>query len=111
LRRRLIESALTAPRAGWGFWSKYSDLPAKTAALLYALAKLQACPDGNKRIALLLVERFVVINASRLRVQPGELADMILETAETDASDREETIKMLTGWTRSRLELVAEDRP
>lgn len=100
----MIESALAAPRAGWGSWAKYGDLAAKTAALLYALAKLQACVEGNKRIALLLVERFLVINGSRLRLQPGELADMILATAQAEPAVREETINMLTGWIRSRLE-------
>ena len=102
--RPLLESALAAPRAGWGIWQKYGDLPAKTAALLYALAKLQACPEGNKRVALLLVERFVIVNRARLRVQRGELAAMILEIAETEAAAREETIRMLTDWTGARLE-------
>ena len=34
---------------------------------------------------------------------------MILETAETDPADREETVKMLTGWTRARLEQLPEE--
>jgi death-on-curing protein len=75
---------------------KYPDLPSKAAALLYALAKCQACPDGNKRVALILVLEFLAINGSTLEVDPDALADMILEIAASDAQRRDEIVEELT---------------
>jgi hypothetical protein len=85
----MIESALSAPSAGWGWiFEKYKTIDAKAAALMYALAKSQACIDGNKRVALLFVDAFVLMNGYRLNTQPGELADMILPS------------RLRAGWTR-----------
>jgi death-on-curing protein len=99
----MIESALRAPATRWGVFQKYGDLPAKAAALLYALAKIQPCVDGNKRVTLLLVDAFVSLNGGEFLTQPGELADKILATAESDAGDREEVVAQLTTWMRTSL--------
>jgi prophage maintenance system killer protein len=76
---------------------------------MYALSKSQACTDGNKRVALLLVDAFVRLNGCRFQVRPGELADKILEVAYTDATDRDEVVRGLTSWLRTRL--VVEEGP
>jgi hypothetical protein len=51
----VIASALLAPQTAFRGREKYPSLESKVSALLYALAKSQACPDGNKRVALILV--------------------------------------------------------
>jgi len=68
--RGTIELALASPRAGFADKELYPDLRSKAAVLLYTLAKSQACPDGNKRIALVLVEAFLRLNGARTHVQP-----------------------------------------
>jgi death-on-curing protein len=107
--RRIIESALLAPRFGWEGEDKYSDLAAKAAALLYALSKSQACPDGNKRVALILVVEFLALNGSTIDVDPDTLADMILETAAADPATREDVVAALTERLRPLTEPLTED--
>jgi len=108
--RNIIESALFAPQTAFGGVEKYLDLPAKTAALLYALAKTQACPEGNKRVALILVMEFLAINGSTLDVDPDALADIILDVAESDAASRDEVVDELTENMRPLVvPLTAED--
>jgi death-on-curing protein len=94
--RNIIESALFAPQTAFGGIDKYPDLLSKAAALLYALAKSQACPEGNKRIALILVVEFLSLNGMTLEVDPDELADIILDVAAADPATRDEVVATLT---------------
>jgi death-on-curing family protein len=95
-RRQTIESALYAPQTSLHGVEKYPDLPSKAAALLYALAKSQACPDGNKRVALILVMEFLAINGATLDVDPDALAQTILDVAESDPTQRDAVVTNLT---------------
>jgi len=104
--RGILESALAAPGIGWGPSEKYPDLPAKSAALLYALGKSQACTDGNKRVALLLTLAFVQMNGGRLVATPDEIVSIVLEVAESDARERDTVVTKLTEWMRAHV--VAE---
>lgn len=92
-----------APRTSWGVLEKYSTLHDKAAALTYAFAKCQACIDGNKRVALIVVRAFLYINGMRFQTAPGELAGMILMVAETDPADREDVTRQLGGWMLDRI--------
>jgi death on curing protein len=92
----IIASALAAPAAGFGGYEKYPDLASKTAALLYALAKSQACADGNKRVALILTIEFLALNGSTLDVSSDELVDLILTAAASPASERGGVVADLT---------------
>lgn len=104
-----IETALLVPQFSWRGEEKYPDLASKAAALLYALAKCQACPDGNKRVALILVIEFLALNGSTLDVEPDELADMILEAAEADPANRDAVVAALTERLRPLTEPLLED--
>lgn len=90
-----IASALLAPQTSYGGVDKYASLAAKAGALLYALAKSQACPDGNKRVALILLLEFLALNGMTLDVGEDELAELILETAAAAAADREAIVEQL----------------
>ena len=92
-----------APRASWGAFEKYPGLHEKAAALTYAFAKSQACIDGNKRVALIVLRAFLYINGTRLRTEPGELAETILSVAESDPTDRDEVTHRLAQWMRARI--------
>jgi len=81
----------------------YPDLPSKAAVLTYSLAKSQACIDGNKRVALILLRTFLYINGATVRTEPGELADMILRAAESAREDRPEVLDELTAWLQERI--------
>jgi death-on-curing protein len=97
--RGIIESALHAPAAHYsGMGEAYPSLESKAAVLVYSLAKSQACTDGNKRIALILLVEFLSLNGAELRVDNEAVADMILSTAESPAGDRDRVIVELTTW-------------
>ena len=84
-------------------------MAAKAAVLLCALAKSQACVDGNKRVALILVDAFVRLNGYYLNVAHGELADLILRAAEVDRQGRDHMIRDATAWFRFKLIRLVEE--
>jgi death-on-curing protein len=98
--RGTIEQALAAPRAGFWGREKYRTLPEKAAVLLYTLAKSQACPDGNKRIALILVRTFLHINGARLDTTTDQLVQAIIGAAESERKQRDGVLRELTEWLR-----------
>jgi death on curing protein len=107
--RAIIESALAAPGTGWGGEEKYPDLSAKAAALMYALAKSQACIDGNKRVAVLLTDAFVAMNGGLLARAHDDVVEEVLAIAESDAADREDVLAQLTDWMREHLRVEDEE--
>jgi prophage maintenance system killer protein len=71
--------------------------------LTYSLAKSQACPDGNKRIAEILVFEFLAMNGEVFEPEQGELPEAILRTAASDPSQRDEMLGELDTWFRNVL--------
>lgn len=63
----LAESALAAPRAGFGDVEVYPTILEKAAILLERLARNHPLPDGNKRTAFFLTGLFLEANGSPLR--------------------------------------------
>jgi death on curing protein len=55
----LAESALGAPRAGYGDTDLYPTLLEKAAILVERLTRNHPLPNGNKRAAFLLTARFL----------------------------------------------------
>ena len=58
----LADSALAAPRAGFGDYEAFPTLIEKAAVLVERLARNHPLPDGNKRSAFLALERFLAAN-------------------------------------------------
>ena len=50
-RTELLDSALHAPRAGFGDVDMYPDLETKAAVLAVRISRNRPLPDGNKRLA------------------------------------------------------------
>jgi len=90
--RRTIETALATPQAGFGGVEIYVGLTAKAAVLVYTLAKSQACVDGNKRIAFILLNEFLAINGAALELSNDDAVDLILHIAESDRSERDDVL-------------------
>jgi death on curing protein len=63
----LAESALAAPRAGFGDIEVYPTIIEKAAILLTHLARNHPLPDGNKRTAFFLTGLFLEANGTQLR--------------------------------------------
>ncbi|HET6683973.1 MAG TPA: Fic family protein [Gaiella sp.] len=68
----LADSALAAPRAGFGGEEAYPDFEIKAAILCWHLVKNHPLPDGNKRCAFLATIEFVERNGRSWVPAPGD---------------------------------------
>jgi death on curing protein len=83
----LADSALAAPRAGFGDFEAYPTLIEKAAVLVERLARNHPLPDGNKRSAFLALERFLAVNGRPLLdADPNTDVPMIERIAAGDAT-------------------------
>lgn len=94
----IVRSALARPETGWGALPKYPDIPAKAAALTYGLAKSQACVDGNKRVALILLKAFLQLNNQDIEASDEDISDQILNAAASDAVEVDAATATLREW-------------
>ncbi len=96
----LAESALAAPRAGFGDVDIYPTLHEKAAILLQRLTRNHPLPDGNKRTAFLLTTLFLEINSSPFRdAQPDIDVPMVEQIAAGQATQDE-----ILAWLSERTE-------
>jgi death on curing protein len=97
-RIALADSALTAPRAGFGDQDAYPDLIEKAAVLVEHLARNHPLPDGNKRAAFLSVWLFMEQND---RPFLGEAPDTDVPMVEKIAAG-EATPNEIVRWLEGR---------
>jgi death on curing protein len=102
----LVDGALGKQTAGYGGFEVYAGLYAKAAALAIAFARFQRCPDGNKRVALILMFTFLAINDHLLTADEEEAADVMLAVAE--APSDEAAMTLLMDWLPSRVTAVED---
>ena len=76
-----LESAVARPAMTFGGEDLYSDLPAKTAALMHSLVMNHAFVDGNKRIGITAAELFLRLNGYRLDANDAELDELTMTVA------------------------------
>jgi death on curing protein len=92
----LADSALAAPRAGFGDVEVYPTILEKAAILLERLARNHPLPDGNKRVAFFLTGLFLDANGSPLH---GPLPDVdvpMVERIAAGQADHEEILAWLS---------------
>jgi death-on-curing protein len=95
----LADSALAAPRAGFGDHDAYPTLVEKAAVLVERLARNHPLPDGNKRAAFLSMERFLAVNGYPLvDANPDVDVPMVEKIAVGDATPAE-----VAGWIDFRI--------
>jgi death-on-curing protein len=70
----LLESALMRPQTGY-----YKTLSLEAAALLQSLTQNHAFVDGNKRVAFAVTAIFLRMNGYRLRVDPDNGEEFLIE--------------------------------
>jgi death-on-curing protein len=97
----LADSALAAPRAGFGEHEAYPTVIEKAAVLVEHLARNHPLPDGNKRCAFLALERFLAANGQPiLDADPDTDVPMVERIAAGDAA-HDEVIEWLQRRTAS----------
>ncbi|MFL5953846.1 MAG: type II toxin-antitoxin system death-on-curing family toxin [Gaiellaceae bacterium] len=109
--RATLELALATPRPHFFGHDPYPTLHEKAAVLLYSLAKSQACVDGNKRVALILVRTFLHINGAGLDADDDTIAGSILRAAHSQANreTRDRLIIELAEWLAQAIVTTTEE--
>ena len=94
----LADSALAAPRAGFGDQEAFPTLIEKAAILVERLSRNHPLPDGNKRCAFLALERFLAANDRPiLNADPDADVPMMDRIAAGNASQDE-----IAAWLEQR---------
>ena len=91
----LLDSALARPRNVWAY-EPDTPLAALAAEYGFGLAKNHAFVDGNKRIAFVAMNVFLILNGAEIEAPEPEVVSVILSLAE-GTLDR----AALADWLRS----------
>lgn len=86
-RVELADSALAAPRAGFGETEAYPDLFSKAAVLLNRLARNHPLLDGNKRVAYLCMRIFLERNGWRFVAPTPDEVDTVVRAVAAGGLD------------------------
>jgi death-on-curing protein len=95
----LAESALAAPRAGFGDVEVYPTILEKAVILLERLARNHPLPDGNKRTAFFLTGLFLEANGLPLRGAEPDVDVPMVEHIVAGRVGRQEIV----GWLSERI--------
>jgi death on curing protein len=93
----LLESALARPMNVWSY-DDGVDLATLAAEYGYGLAKDHAFLDGNKRIALVAANVFLLLNGFEIEASEAEAVHVMLGVADGSMSRDE-----FAAWIRSRI--------
>lgn len=85
----LLESAIAAPRSGFGNAYLHADLFEMAAAYLFHLVKNHPFLDGNKRIGLAAALQFLALNDRTCSATDEALVELTLGVAEGRVSKEE----------------------
>ena len=77
----LLDSALHAPRAGFGGYELYAEFTDKAAVLGVRIARNHPLPDGNKRLAWGCLTMFCLLNDRDLEVDTDDAVNQMLGVA------------------------------
>jgi len=100
-RIELLDSALHAPRAGFGDVEFYPDPLDKAAVLAVRIARNHPLPDGNKRLAWQALTMFLALSGWDLAAPTDEAVTTVLAVA---AGDLDEV--GLAVWLRERVQRI-----
>ena len=77
----LLESALARPQHVWSYEAN-ADLASLAAEYGFGLAKNHAFLDGNKRIAFVATNIFLILNGHEIEAAEPEVVDTMLRVAD-----------------------------
>jgi len=95
---KLLDSALARPQQLHAYGSPPPDLADLAAALAFGLARNHPFVDGNKRVAAVLCETFLILNGARLLASDLELYPHYLGLADGSLSETD-----FAAWLRDHL--------
>lgn len=96
-----LEAAVARPQATFGGDDLYPDPAAKAAALMHALIANHPFVDGNKRVAAMSAELFLLFNGFELVTDEDDFEAVTMAAARGELAAEELAI-----WFRQRLEPI-----
>jgi death-on-curing protein len=78
----LLQSATAMPQAQFGGQYLHPDLYEMAAAYLYHVALNHPFVDGNKRVAVMAADIFLLINGIQLTVTEDDFTELVLKVAQ-----------------------------
>ncbi|MEN1682124.1 MAG: type II toxin-antitoxin system death-on-curing family toxin [Planctomycetota bacterium] len=99
--RGLLESALSRPRNAWAYVSPKPDAQALAAAYAFGLARNHPFLDGNKRIAAVVCETYLISQGVALTADDEAWYDAVIAL-----SSGETTEEVFADWLRSHTAAV-----
>jgi len=100
--RGALGAALARPRMTFDGEDLYRDLADKAAALMHSLLQNHPFVDGNKRVAAMAMELFLVANEHKLLASDDELEELTFAAARGELATEPIAI-----WIRQRLRAAA----
>ena len=94
----LWHAALARPQTSVIGTDPYPTLPEKAAALLHSLARNDALPDGNKRLAWVATRLFAALNRSVLRAPSVDEGEKFVVGVATGTLEQPEIVATLAAW-------------
>lgn len=107
-RLAVVEAALAGPAQTFDGSDLYPTLPSKAAVLTYAVVKGHPCPDGNKRLALILTSAFLRKNGHVIDADDSEKEHIVRVTAESSPLRRDHVLADLGHWFASAMHPMEE---
>ena len=93
-----LDSAIARPQATFDGEDLYQTLAEKAAALLHSLVSNHPFLDGNKRLAAISAELFLLVNGLELMASDDDLEDLVMSSARGELAVEEIAI-----WLDQRL--------
>lgn len=90
-----LEAALEIPQKSIGGKLMYKNLHEQAAVFFYEMIKLHPFLNGNKRIAVVSLNVFLILNGCELKTSNKMLYEVAMMVAKSQGSDRDQELKKL----------------
>lgn len=104
-----LEAVLAAPFAWFDGREQYPSLEEKAAVLFYAACKDHPFQNGNKRMAVILTNTFLMLNGVELDTDVLTLYDVAYDVTETMSDRRPEALTYLTRFIQENIRALDAD--
>ena len=102
--KALLDSALARPRNLYAYGTPPPDMADLAAAYAFGISRNHPFVDGNKRVSLVLMLTFLVLNGANIVARAEEIYLVMMRLAAGELSEED-----LAAWLRARLYAVTVD--
>ncbi len=88
----VLESCINQPFQSIGGKDLYPSIVDKASMLFYLLVKNHPFVDGNKRMAMMILNSFLIINGFHIHTTKTKLYNLAIKTAESKTQEKDEML-------------------